>query len=541
MTIKDRATQWWGEQIKQGIHVVSTDETPGQRQRELLVKEKFLFRITKGYWILKRSEDQVEEIFPLLYWQIIDKILTRYSGWAVQGQSALTVYNGNQAPQKNLRIRTQEKTNNKLSLSAERSLSLTYDPDFDPRLVRKTDIAGVDIPIDVPEKVLVDARKLEPSPELSNFIAGTRFDVRLLEAIYAKNPKPVVFKRLVGMAKEANRPDLVSSLEQMIETHTHYRVSRKEMVEELYGAPKKAPVLTPPWVIRQESQVKEFAESLQAHLTDRIDSLQKFSVDVLLAQAKEHKRYDTYHSTTLEGYRITPEEVDALLSGITPKDSAIQGDKYFEELKNRLAILGYSEAFDFIISRIKTDTGHPHIGEDLIKDTYYYLFKPSADAEIIDYLDLVSYREMPAFIRGTSHVPPSKDKVPALMASFESTINAVKTPAIRAILAHYFFVTIHPYGDGNGRTARLLMNYLLMTSGYRWLTIRADQRTPYFDALKAGQVAGNIIPFGEFIVGILEKVYHDLDSLAGTWSPEEAEEFERHLEEQRRIDEDVWR
>ncbi|MBS3909191.1 MAG: hypothetical protein KGZ93_06150 [Actinobacteria bacterium] len=36
-------------------------------------------------------------------------------------------------------------------------------------------------------------------------------------------------------------------------------------------------------------------------------------------------------------------------------------------------------------------------------------------------------------------------------------------------------------------------------------------------------------------------VYHDLDSLAGTWSSEEAEEFERHLEEQRRIDEDVWR
>jgi len=60
--------------------------------------------------------------------------------------------------------------------------------------------------------------------------------------------------------------------------------------------------------------------------------------------------------------------------------------------------------------------------------------------------------------------------------------------------------------DGNGRAARLLMNYLLLTGGYSWITIRVDQRVEYFDALKKGQLNGDILPFGVFIVEMLEEI-----------------------------------
>jgi len=76
-----------------------------------------------------------------------------------------------------------------------------------------------------------------------------------------------------------------------------------------------------------------------------------------------------------------------------------------------MAILGYSEAFDFIINQIQKDFGHPIVSESLVQDTYYHLFKPSADAKLIDYVTLASYRNMMVFIRGSSYVPPSHEKL----------------------------------------------------------------------------------------------------------------------------------
>lgn len=100
---------------------------------------------------------------------------------------------------------------------------------------------------------------------------------------------------------------------------------------------------------------------------------------------------------------------------------------------------------------------------------------------------------------------PTK-KLGDLMKNFVALVNEIENPVIKAILAHYLFVTIHPYVDGNGRTARLLMNYFLLGSGYSWLTIRADQRAPYFNALETANTEHNILPFGEFIIGMIEKV-----------------------------------
>lgn len=503
MSIKDKALKWWIEKTKKDEYIASFNELPPQRQRELLVKDKFLHPLTKGYWILKKPEDDIEEVLPLLYWQIVGKILMRSGEWSIKGKSALSILSGDQTSQKHLSIRTKMKSNRKISLPLEFDISLMYDPNFDSRLIKKVEIAGRNIPVDVPEKVLIDASKLKPDAAIKSFIAGTDFDLRTLEAIYAKSPKPIIFKRLVATCKDTGRADLVLGLEKIIKTHTHYHVGKRTSVEP--EATTRKEKIKSPWVIRQESQIQDFEEILNKHLTKRIKEIKRHSLDKLLIQAKDHKKYDTYHSTTLEGYKVTPEEVEALLSGILPKEKEAQGTDYVEEIKNRMAILGYSEAFDFVIRKIQEDFNKPEVSEDLVKDVYYHLFKPSADAGITDYLSLVSYRTTPAFIRGTSYVPPSYEKLQDLMASYATSIYKVGDPIIKAILAHYFFVTIHPYTDGNGRTARLLMNYLLLAAGYPWITIRVDQRVEYFEALKKGQLNSNILPFGTFIIEMLEE------------------------------------
>lgn len=504
MTIKEKALEFWGEKTKKEQYVVSSAEMGGQRQREFLAKEKFIHPVTKGYWLLKRPEDQIEEVWPLLYWEIVDSILSRFENWSIRGKSALMLHNGDQAAIKHLLVRTKEKTNRKLRLPRQFDISLMHDADFDRRLVKKIDVAGRKLPVDIPEKILINVSKLEPSRETKSFIAGTAFDARTLEAIYAKSPKPIVFKKLVGLAKNAGRLDLATILEQIIDRHTHYKVGRREIIEAPVAGQKPV-ILTPAWVIRQEEQFNEFEEILSKHLKLQVGRLKKYPLDHLDQQAREDKKYDTYHSTTLEGYRISPEEVDALLSGAIPKKAKGRGGEYLEKIKNRTAILGYSAAFDFILGKIQADFSQPMATEGLVKDTYYRLFKPSADAGITDYLSLTNYRDAPAFIRGTSHVPPAYAKLPELVASYEASVSKIKTPVIKAILAHYFFVTVHPYVDGNGRTARLLMNYLLLTSGYPWITIRVDQRVEYFEALKKGQLERDILPFGKFVVQMLTK------------------------------------
>lgn len=500
MTIKEKALNWWGNQIKNEHYVVSA-RSIDRRQREYLQKHGYLFLVARQFYLLKKPEDEGEEVFPLLYWQAMEEVLSAYS-WSLRSSSALQVLNGDHSPQKSLLVRTKEKTNKKISLPAGFSLTMQFDASFDDRLVDKVEIADRKIPVDIPERVLIDISRTKSRDAIS-FVSGTKFDPRVLDALYAKNPKPVVYKRLVELAMEAKRPDLVARLQKTIETHTPYQVIRKKR-EECVPEPARSVVISPPWVIRQEERIKEYDEVLTRKLKTKIARINTKSISQLLKEAKEHKKYDTYHSTSLEGYKITPKEVDALLSGNPPEDAREEGDKYFEKLRNRMAILGYSEAFDFILVQVKSDFKKPYISEDLIKDAYYNLFKPSAEAGVVDYFSLTPYRKMPVYIRGARYAPPSYEKLPDLMANYERQINQVENPVVRAILAHYFFVAIHPYVDGNGRTARLLMNYYLLSAGYTWVTIKTEQRDDYFEALSKADSDVDILPFGEFILAMMK-------------------------------------
>jgi Fic family protein len=476
---------------------------PTQRQREFLMREGFLSKGARGFWILKKPEESLEDVFPLLYWQFVEKALSRFNHWSVRGQSALLVLSGHQDAQEQLLVRTENKSNWKLTLPLGFNISLSYDADFDKRLVRTMNVADTSVPVDVPERVLVDVARFPATSGTRNFVAGTDFEPKMIEAIYATKPKPVLFKRLIHIAEEAGRPDLAGVLARTIETYTNYRVVKRATAGESEHMQTTKPD-SPPWVLRQDDLIKEFEQVLRKHVARKIGSQKKRPLRALLRQADEHKQYDTYHSTTLEGYRITPEEVEALLSGVVPEASKGSEGRYVEEVENRMAIVGYSKAFDFILGRVENDYGRPVADEQLIKDTYYHIFKPSADAGIIDYLSLTMYRNVSAFIRGTSYVPPSPEKVPQLMASLVTALHQVENPVVEAILAHYWFVTIHPYIDGNGRTGRLLMNYILVSSGFPWVTIRVDQRARYFQTLKQGQVAGDILAFGEFIVEMVK-------------------------------------
>jgi Fic family protein len=257
--------------------------------------------------------------------------------------------------------------------------------------------------------------------------------------------------------------------------------------------------MKPPWVIRFEEEVVSFSELISSKFKSKIQGIKKYPLDTILKRAVAQKKYDIYHSTTIEGYMITPEEVEAVILG----DKEKEGSKSFEKLRNKMSIIGHSQAFEYVISRIKKDFGKAKISEDLISEIYFQLFKPSVDVKIIDRFDLIGYRKSKVYIRGSRYVPPSFEKVSDLMKSFVAIINGIDNDFEKAVLAHYFFVTIHPYLDGNGRCCRLLMNYLLAASKYPWITITNEKRNLYFQALQNGQLDTNILPFAEFILNLV--------------------------------------
>ena len=74
---------------------------------------------------------------------------------------------------------------------------------------------------------------------------------------------------------------------------------------------------------------------------------------------------------------------------------------------------------------------------------------------------------------------------------------------VRAILGHFFFVYIHPYMDGNGRTARFVMNSQLVTAGYPWVVVPMSRRQEYMEALEQASVGENIEAFARFVQSLM--------------------------------------
>ena len=78
------------------------------------------------------------------------------------------------------------------------------------------------------------------------------------------------------------------------------------------------------------------------------------------------------------------------------------------------------------------------------------------------------------------------------------TVNDIEILKLAADI-HYNFVNIHPFGDGNGRTARLLMNYVQLYHNESLIKIFTEDRTEYIDALNETEEKENLEIFREFI------------------------------------------
>jgi Fic family protein len=109
------------------------------------------------------------------------------------------------------------------------------------------------------------------------------------------------------------------------------------------------------------------------------------------------------------------------------------------------------------------------------------------------------YTTLPRRIAGSRVVFPNAAKIPALMKEYGEWLGKVEPVPATSFDAHFRLVALHPFADGNGRTARLLMNLLLLRGGYAPVAVRPEDRKTYLDALEHASVRGDLKPFQTFM------------------------------------------
>lgn len=214
----------------------------------------------------------------------------------------------------------------------------------------------------------------------------------------------------------------------------------------------------------------------------------------LLSQIKEYYRIGlTYSSNALEGNSLTETETKIVLEeGIT-----IGG----KPLKEHLEAVGHSEAFSAMYNLVqKKEFSEKDVR--MLHHLFYYR---------IDECAAGIYRTIPTFITGSKYPLPLPEEIPLCMQNFINESHRLRKethPVIAAALIHKQFVFIHPFIDGNGRVGRLLMNLMLLQSGFTIALIPPIMRKDYISELeKAHENDTNFLVFIAQMIKETQKDY----------------------------------
>ena len=109
------------------------------------------------------------------------------------------------------------------------------------------------------------------------------------------------------------------------------------------------------------------------------------------------------------------------------------------------------------------------------------------------------YSTLPRRIAGSPVVFPNPVRIPDLMRDLGAWLERAPAIPSAAFEGHFRLTAIHPFADGNGRTARLLMNLLLIRGGYPPVAVRPEDRKAYLDALEHGSLKHDLDPFQAFM------------------------------------------
>ena len=204
-------------------------------------------------------------------------------------------------------------------------------------------------------------------------------------------------------------------------------------------------------------------------LRDRVIALRPFPEETLKSLRGYYRIGLTYSSNALEGNSLTESETKVVIEdGLT-----IEG----KPLRDVYEAVGHAHAYDYIHTLAASK---PLEESDILE--LHRLFYEKIDGEKAGH-----YRTVPVFISGSKYAVSPPARIESDMKKFVKWFNdhehKLPTPEFAA-LAHQKFVFIHPFIDGNGRVARLILNLALIRGEYTIALIPAILRHEYVQSLE---------------------------------------------------------
>ncbi len=219
----------------------------------------------------------------------------------------------------------------------------------------------------------------------------------------------------------------------------------------------------------EEIEAKLLLEAQEA-LTEKFEKIknsfqkewQKYPESAKARELQELAIAFTYNTNAIEGSTITLDEARLILEDKVAPNKPLKDVKETEA--HAKVFMGMLKAEEKMSEKLLLSWHEGVFGET----------KPDIAGRFRDYL-----------VRVGSYVAPDWRDVERLMQQLISFVNESSLNSVEvAARAHYMFEKIHPFGDGNGRIGRLLMNYILWKKGYPMLIIEYKKRKSYYKALQ---------------------------------------------------------
>ena len=220
---------------------------------------------------------------------------------------------------------------------------------------------------------------------------------------------------------------------------------------------------------------------------DRLNSMRPLPAGMIGKLHEEMKLLHTYHSNAIEGNTLTLQETKVVL-----EDGITVGGK---SLREYLEASNTARAFDLVEEMVQEKAAVSHVTIQQLHEI--------VTAGLLE--DAGKYRTRNVRITGAVKTPPDDSKIIALIDELlAGIVNVDKHPVEIASMLHHDFVEIHPFVDGNGRVARLLMNLYLISMNYPPVVLKKEDRKKYYAALRSAD-SGNMKPFANFIAKAVDE------------------------------------
>ena len=240
-------------------------------------------------------------------------------------------------------------------------------------------------------------------------------------------------------------------------------------------------------------------------LRQELDEMRPLPADVMGRIGQKLRIEWNYHSNAIEGNSLTLGETRSLiLHGLTARG---------KPLRDHLDIEGHDEAVKAIEDAVRSDEAFNQV---FIRNLHTVLLKEPYETDAVTpdgrlvkrRITIGDYKTQPNNVRtstGETYYFTPPEQVQSAMSDlvdwYRKKEDEGEHPVIMAATFHYRFVRIHPFDDGNGRMARLLMNMILIKYGYTVALIPREERDQYITTLERADESEELTEFILYIAG----------------------------------------